>query len=57
VLSQPLCTAVQILQVDFLRSATVEFDVVVGHSFGEINMARDHVGVAWRYPERGPYSG
>lgn len=37
--SQPLCTAVQILQVDLLRWAGVTFDVVVGHSSGEIAAA------------------
>ncbi|KAI1661695.1 hypothetical protein F4813DRAFT_169421 [Daldinia decipiens] len=38
-LSQPLCTAVQILQVDLLRSAGLEFTAVVGHSSGEIAAA------------------
>ncbi|KAI3325962.1 hypothetical protein HD806DRAFT_428958 [Xylariaceae sp. AK1471] len=38
-LSQPLCTAVQILQVDLLRRAEVEFSGVVGHSSGEIAAA------------------
>ncbi|KAK2776557.1 lovastatin nonaketide synthase [Colletotrichum kahawae] len=35
-ISQPLCTAVQIMLVDLLRSANVQFDAVVGHSSGEI---------------------
>ncbi len=38
-LSQPLCTAVQIMLVDLLRSANVRFDAVVGHSSGEIAAA------------------
>lgn len=38
-LSQPLCTAVQILQVDLLRAASINFDAVVGHSSGEIAAA------------------
>lgn len=37
--SQPLCTAVQIMLVDLLRSANVHFDAVVGHSSGEIAAA------------------
>lgn len=37
--SQPLCTALQILQVDMLRAAGVSFDAVVGHSSGEIGAA------------------
>lgn len=36
---QPLCTAVQIALVDLLREAGVDFDVVVGHSSGEIAAA------------------
>ena len=32
--SQPLCTAVQILLVDILRSANVQLTAVVGHSSG-----------------------
>jgi hybrid polyketide synthase / nonribosomal peptide synthetase ACE1 len=32
--SQPLCTAVQILLVDLLKSADVKLDAVVGHSSG-----------------------
>lgn len=38
-LSQPLCTAVQILQVDLMRLAGVHFSAVVGHSSGEIAAA------------------
>ena len=38
-LSQPLCTAVQIMLVDLLRLANVHFDAVVGHSSGEIAAA------------------
>ncbi|KAK3996228.1 hypothetical protein QBC44DRAFT_404939 [Cladorrhinum sp. PSN332] len=38
-LSQPLCTAVQIVLVDVLRTAGVEFGAVVGHSSGEIAAA------------------
>ncbi|KAK4211244.1 beta-ketoacyl-acyl-carrier-protein synthase II [Rhypophila decipiens] len=34
--SQPLCTAIQILQVDMLRASGVHFSCVVGHSSGEI---------------------
>lgn len=33
-ISQPLCTAVQILLIDLLRLANVELDAVVGHSSG-----------------------
>ena len=39
ILSQPLCTAIQILLVDLLRLAGVNFDAVVGHSSGEIAAA------------------
>ncbi|OKL59687.1 hypothetical protein UA08_05018 [Talaromyces atroroseus] len=35
-LSQPLCTAIQIVLVDLLRSAGITFSAVVGHSSGEI---------------------
>lgn len=35
-LSQPLCTAIQILLVEVLRAAKVKFTDVVGHSSGEI---------------------
>lgn len=38
-LSQPLCTALQIIIVDHLRAAGVKFDCVVGHSSGEIAAA------------------
>lgn len=36
---QPLCTAVQIGLVDLLQEAGVQFDVLVGHSSGEIAAA------------------
>lgn len=38
-LSQPLCTAIQIMLVDILREAGVQFKAVVGHSSGEIGAA------------------
>ncbi|KAJ5872274.1 uncharacterized protein N7529_004627 [Penicillium soppii] len=38
-LSQPLCSAVQIVLVDILRAAGVSFAAVVGHSSGEIGAA------------------
>ncbi|ROV88308.1 hypothetical protein VMCG_10475 [Cytospora schulzeri] len=38
-ISQPLCTAIQILLVDLLRLSGIEFDAVVGHSSGEIAAA------------------
>nr|A0A2Z5XAL7.1 RecName: Full=Hybrid PKS-NRPS synthetase phm1; Short=PKS-NRPS phm1; AltName: Full=Phomasetin biosynthesis cluster protein 1 [Pyrenochaetopsis sp.]BBC43184.1 PKS-NRPS hybrid [Pyrenochaetopsis sp.] len=38
-ISQPLCTAVQILLVDLLTAAGIRFDAVVGHSSGEIGAA------------------
>ncbi|KAF7183977.1 hypothetical protein CNMCM7691_004467 [Aspergillus felis] len=38
-LSQPLCTAVQILLVDCLKAAGIGFSAVVGHSSGEIGAA------------------
>jgi hybrid polyketide synthase/nonribosomal peptide synthetase ACE1 len=38
-ISQPLCTAVQILVVDLLQQAGVRFSSVVGHSSGEIACA------------------
>lgn len=38
-LSQPLCTAIQLLVVELLRSAGVGFGAVVGHSSGEIAAA------------------
>ncbi|TLD04871.1 uncharacterized protein PgNI_10061 [Pyricularia grisea] len=37
--SQPLCTALQLVQVDLLAAAGVKFSVVVGHSSGEIAAA------------------
>ena len=38
-LSQPLCTAIQIVLVDLLRAAGITFAAVVGHSSGEIAAA------------------
>ncbi len=38
-LSQPLCTAVQVLLVDVLQAAGINFTAVVGHSSGEIGAA------------------
>ncbi|CZS79166.1 unnamed protein product [Fusarium graminearum] len=38
-LSQPLCTAVQIMLVDLLKANGVQFQGVVGHSSGEIAAA------------------
>ncbi|KAI0506314.1 hypothetical protein F5B22DRAFT_639320 [Xylaria bambusicola] len=38
-ISQPLCTAVQIMMVDLLKLAKVDFCAVVGHSSGEIAAA------------------
>ncbi|KAK8037345.1 hypothetical protein PG991_000691 [Apiospora marii] len=38
-ISQPLCTAVEILLVDVLRQAHVDLTAVVGHSSGEIAAA------------------
>lgn len=38
-IAQPLCTAVQILQVELLRAAGINFSAVVGHSSGEIAAA------------------
>jgi hybrid polyketide synthase/nonribosomal peptide synthetase ACE1 len=38
-LSQPLCTAIQIILIDLLRSAGLECAAVVGHSSGEIAAA------------------
>ncbi|KAK4232439.1 polyketide synthase [Podospora fimiseda] len=35
-LSQPLCTAVQVILVDILRQANISFTAAVGHSSGEI---------------------
>ncbi|KAI6288330.1 Type I Iterative PKS [Pyricularia oryzae] len=37
--SQPLCTALQIIQVDLLAAAGIRFSAVVGHSSGEIAAA------------------
>jgi acyl transferase domain-containing protein len=39
ILSQPLCTALQIMLVDLLRLANVHFEAVIGHSSGEIAAA------------------
>ncbi|KAK5633745.1 hypothetical protein RRF57_009459 [Xylaria bambusicola] len=38
-LSQPLCTALQIILIDILRQAGVTFSAVIGHSSGEIGAA------------------
>ncbi|KAI8952322.1 hypothetical protein F4801DRAFT_599995 [Xylaria longipes] len=38
-ISQPLCTAIQIVLVEILREAGIEFSAVVGHSSGEIGAA------------------
>ncbi|KAK6070456.1 polyketide synthase peptide synthetase [Seiridium cupressi] len=38
-LSQPLCTAIQVVLVDLLQTAGVSFSAVVGHSSGEIGAA------------------
>ncbi|KAM5462795.1 putative Hybrid PKS-NRPS biosynthetic cluster [Microsporum audouinii] len=38
-LSQPICTAVQVLLVDLLQIAGIKFHTVVGHSSGEIAAA------------------
>ncbi|CAG9986854.1 unnamed protein product [Clonostachys byssicola] len=38
-ISQPLCTALQIMQVELMRRANVDFSAVVGHSSGEISAA------------------
>lgn len=38
-ISQPLCTAIQILQVNLIRAAGLEPTAVVGHSSGEIAAA------------------
>ncbi|KAK5635444.1 hypothetical protein RRF57_011156 [Xylaria bambusicola] len=38
-ISQPVCSAVQIMLVDMLKAAGVEFSTVVGHSSGEIGAA------------------
>ncbi|KAM3534572.1 hypothetical protein MY4038_002122 [Beauveria bassiana] len=39
IVSQPLCTVVQVIVVDLIRSAGIDFDGVVGHSSGEIAAA------------------
>ncbi|KAI0975861.1 hypothetical protein F4678DRAFT_484062 [Xylaria arbuscula] len=39
IVSQPLCTALQVGLVDMLRAAGIEFAAVVGHSSGEIGAA------------------
>lgn len=38
-LSQPLCTAIQVILVDLLQTAGITFSAVVGHSSGEIAAA------------------
>ena len=38
-ISQPLCTAIQIVLVDLLQAAGIGFSTVVGHSSGEIGAA------------------
>ncbi|KAI1286521.1 ketoacyl-synt-domain-containing protein [Xylaria venustula] len=38
-LSQPLCTAVQVILVDVLKAAGISFAAVIGHSSGEIGTA------------------
>ncbi|KAI2161307.1 hypothetical protein LOZ25_002353 [Ophidiomyces ophidiicola] len=38
-ISQPLCTAVQLLLVDILNAAGVRFSAIIGHSSGEIAAA------------------
>lgn len=38
-ISQPVCTAIQILLTDLLKSAGISFSAVVGHSSGEIGAA------------------
>ncbi|PLB44497.1 polyketide synthase 3 [Aspergillus steynii IBT 23096] len=53
--SQPLCTAIQIALVDFLRACGIRFHTVVGHSSGEIGAAyaaglltkRDAMGISY----------
>lgn len=39
VISQPLCTAIQIVLIDLLREANIHLAAVVGHSSGEIAAA------------------
>ena len=38
-ISHPLKTAVQIILIDLLRSASFHFDAVIGHSGGEVGAA------------------
>ncbi|KAF3345526.1 Pseudouridine-metabolizing protein [Verticillium dahliae VDG2] len=38
-LSQPLCTAVQVILVEMLKASGIGFEAVVGHSSGEIGAA------------------
>lgn len=38
-IAQPLCTAVQIVLIDLLRTANIQLRAVVGHSSGEIGAA------------------
>ncbi|KAF4967219.1 hypothetical protein FSARC_5198 [Fusarium sarcochroum] len=38
-ISQPLCTAVQLMVIELLRKAGIKFDCVIGHSSGEISAA------------------
>ncbi|RDL33251.1 putative hybrid nrps pks [Venustampulla echinocandica] len=38
-ISQPICTAIQIMLIDLLRVAGIELSAVVGHSSGEIGAA------------------
>lgn len=37
--SQPICTVIQVILVDILRAAGIEFSAVIGHSSGEIGAA------------------
>lgn len=39
VISQPMCTLVQVILVDLVRTAGITFSAVVGHSSGEIGAA------------------
>ncbi|KAJ4855607.1 AMP-binding enzyme domain-containing protein [Trichoderma breve] len=43
-ISQPICTAVQIVLVDLLRAAGIQLRAVVGHSSGEIGAALARAG-------------
>ncbi|KAK2613401.1 hypothetical protein N8I77_000319 [Diaporthe amygdali] len=38
-IAQPLCTAIQVMQVELLAGAGIHFNAVVGHSSGEIGAA------------------